>query len=146
MPEMKRFMCFSSSFVRDFVKNIARIANGNSYQIRMFHIGSISGGRGSISAGRGVHICWKGVHICWKGVPICWKGVHICWKEVHIFWKGVHICRKGGPYLLEGGSISAGRGVHIGCDTGRTGRLESDLCDFKLTPVSLAQMAGKNSL
>ena len=44
LSEMELFMCFSSSFVRDFVTNIARkLANRISYQIEMF-------GRGSKSA------------------------------------------------------------------------------------------------
>ena len=43
MSEIERFVCFSSSFVRDFVKNIARkLANRISYQIGMFRRGSIS--------------------------------------------------------------------------------------------------------
>ena len=47
LSEMERFMCFSSSFVREFVKNIARKqANRISYQIGMFR--------------RGVHICEGG--------------------------------------------------------------------------------------
>ena len=115
MPEMKRFMCFSSSFVRDFVKNIARIANRNSYQIRMFHIGSISGGRG-------VHICRKGGPYLLEGGPYLLEGGPYlleggsisagrrsisAGRGVHICRKGVPICWKGGPYLPEGGSISA---------------------------------------
>ena len=40
MSEIERFVCFSSSFVRDFVKNIARkLANRISYQIGMFRRG-----------------------------------------------------------------------------------------------------------
>ena len=40
MSEMERFMCFCSSFVRDFAKNIARkLANRIGYQIGMFRRG-----------------------------------------------------------------------------------------------------------
>ena len=49
MSEMERFLCFSSSFVRGFVKNIARkLVNRIGYQAGMFR--------------RGVEIC-EGVHI-----------------------------------------------------------------------------------
>ena len=50
MSEIERFICFSSSFVRDFVKNIARkLTNRISYQVGMFRWGSKSA-KGSISA------------------------------------------------------------------------------------------------
>ena len=40
MSEIERFMCFSSSFLRDFVKNIARkLAKRISYQIGTFRRG-----------------------------------------------------------------------------------------------------------
>ena len=58
MSEIERFICFSSSFVRDYVKKIARkFVNRISYQIETFR-------RGSKSA--------KGVHIrkrIWTGGP-----------------------------------------------------------------------------
>ena len=41
MSEIERFICFSSSFVQDYVKTIARkLANRISYQIGMFRRGS----------------------------------------------------------------------------------------------------------
>ena len=59
MSEIEQFICFSSSFARDFVKNIARkLVNRISYQIGMFRTES-NLRRGSISAsgfGRGFHI------------------------------------------------------------------------------------------
>ena len=43
MSEIERFVCLSSSFGRDFAKNIGKkLANRISYQIRMFHRGSKS--------------------------------------------------------------------------------------------------------
>ena len=44
---MKRFMCFSSSFVRDFAKNIARkLANITSYQNSNVSLGGPNPRRG----------------------------------------------------------------------------------------------------
>ena len=56
MSEIERFMCFSSSFLRDFVKNIARkLAKRISYQIGTFRMGGVQICEGGFKSAGGLN-------------------------------------------------------------------------------------------